>query len=99
MKVLLDENVPKSLYQELRRIRRGMKDREIIELANEENRTIITLDEDFVYLSHFLRTKVILIRKKFTKKDVKELANLIENALSVEENLIILRDDYLEIVS
>ncbi|HID28181.1 MAG TPA: hypothetical protein EYP22_10290 [Methanosarcinales archaeon] len=76
-----------------------MKDREIIELANEENRTIITLDEDFVYLSHFLRTKVILIRKKFTKKDVKELANLIENALSVEENLIILRDDYLEIVS
>jgi len=71
--ILIDENVPKSVYSELRRrgydvkhvifIERGMKDRDIVELANRENRIVITLDDDFVQLSRFVKTKVILIRR------------------------------------
>ncbi len=58
--ILIDENVPKSVYTELKKrgydvkhvifIKRGLKDREIIDLANREGRIIITLDEDFVHL-------------------------------------------------
>jgi len=71
--ILIDENVPKSVYSELRRrrydvkhvifIERGMKDRDIVELTNRENRIVITLDDDFVQLSRFVKTKVILIRR------------------------------------
>ena len=52
--ILIDENVPKSVYTELRRrggydakhvifIKRGLKDKEIVDLANRENRIIVTL--------------------------------------------------------
>jgi len=60
MKFLLDENVPKSTYTEMQKrcydvhilfVRRGLKDREIIEIANSENRT--TQDEDLSYLNLF----------------------------------------------
>jgi predicted nuclease of predicted toxin-antitoxin system len=64
--ILIDENVPKSVYTELKRrgydvkhvifIKRGLKDKEIIDLANREGGIIITLDEDFVHLSRFLKT-------------------------------------------
>ena len=82
MKLLLDENVPKSVYKELQKrgyevahiiyLKRGIKDREVIEIANRENRIIITLDEDFIHLSKFINTKIILIRKKFLIEEIPE---------------------------
>jgi len=106
MKLLLDENIPKSLYKELNRrrydalyiplIKRGLKDKEIIEIANNEDRAIITLDQDFIYLSKYIKTKIILIRRKFKKEEIPKLADSIEKALSIKEKIIIIRENYIE---
>ncbi len=108
MKLLLDENVPKGVYKELQKrgydvvhilfLRRGMKDKEVIEIANREGRTIITLDEDFIHLSKFLKTRIILIRKKFLRKKIPELVDIIEKVLKLEGKIVIIRDFYVEIL-
>ena len=98
--ILIDENVPKSVYTELKKrgynvkhvifIKRGLKDKEIIDFANRECRIIITLDEDFVHLSRFLKTKVILIRKKIEKRKVDPLVDTLERVLNIEGKVIII---------
>ena len=65
MKFLLDENVPKGIYTEMVKrgydvihilfLKRGLRDREIIEIANEESRMIITLDEALRNLTRYCR--------------------------------------------
>jgi predicted nuclease of predicted toxin-antitoxin system len=105
--ILIDENVPKSVYTELKRrgydvkhvifIKRGLKDREIIDLANREGRIIITLDEDFVHLSRFLKTKVILIRKKIEKRKIDSLVDTLERVFNIEGKVIIIREDFIEV--
>jgi len=107
MKILIDENVPKSIYIELKRrgydvkhviyIKRGLKDKEIIELSNKENRVIVTFDEDFVYLRHLITTKVILIRWRFRKEDVKKIVDILEKLFKIEGRVIILREDYIQV--
>ena len=106
--ILIDENVPKSVYTELKRrgynvkhvifIKRGLKDKEIIDLANREGRIIITLDEDFVHLSRFLKTKVILIRKKIEKRKIDSLVDTLERVLNIEGKVIIIREDFIEVL-
>ena len=105
--ILIDENVPKSVYTELKRrgynvkhiifIKRGLKDKEIIDLANREGRIIITLDEDFVHLSRFLKTKVILIRKKIEKRRIDSLVDTLERVFNIEGKVIIIREDFIEV--
>ena len=108
MKILFDENVPKSIYSELKKrgydakhvifVKRGLKDREIIDLANREKRVILTLDEDFVHLSSFVTTKVILIRKKFKKKDAGSIAEILERLFEIEGKVVILKEGYVEVI-
>ena len=105
--ILIDENVPKSVYIELKKrgydvkhiifIKRGLKDKEIIDLANREGRIIITLDEDFVHLSRFLKTKVILIRKKIEKRRIDSLVDTLERVFNIEGKVIIIREDFIEV--
>ena len=106
--ILIDENVPKSVYTELKRrgydvkhvifIKRGLKDKEIIDLANIEGRIIITLDEDFVHLSRFLKTKVILIRKKIEKRRIDSLVDTLERVFNIEGKVIIIREAFIEVL-
>ena len=108
MKFLLDENIPKSIYTEMVKrgydvvhilfLKRGLKDREIIEIANSENRMIITHDEDFIQLSKFIETGVILIRKKFRRDEIAELVSIIEKIITLEGKIIILRENYVEVI-
>jgi predicted nuclease of predicted toxin-antitoxin system len=74
MKFLIDENISilvtrslsknydtKSVIEELR----GAKDKEIIKLADQENRIIITLDKDFcnlIFQKHLPTQGIILLR-------------------------------------
>jgi len=99
--ILLDENVPKSVYTELKKrnydvkhvifIKRGLKDKEVINIANRENRAIITLDEDFVHLSRFVETKIILIRRKIEKKKVCALVDILEELLDFDGKVAVIR--------
>ena len=102
MKILLDENIPKSLYKELSKrgydskhmtlIKRGLKDKEIIEIANNENRALITLDQDFLHLSKYIKTKLTLIKRKFRRDDIPRLSNLYVNVNKcyqhIKDNLV-----------
>ena len=104
--ILLDENVPKSVYTELKKrgydvkhvifIKRGLKDKEVIDIANREGRIIITLDEDFVHLSRFVKTKVILIRKKIEKKKICALVDILEELLDFDGKVAVIREDFVE---
>lgn len=108
MRFLLDENVPKGIYTEMVKrgydvvhilfLKRGLRDREIIEIANEESRMIITLDEDFIQLSKLIETGVILIRKKFRRDEIPELVSIIEKIITLEGKIIILRENYVEVI-
>lgn len=107
--IIIDENVPKSVYTELKKrgydvkhiifIKRGLKDKEIIDLANREGRIIITLDEDFVHLSKFVKTKVILIRRRIDRKKIGSLVDILEKVFSIEGKIIIIREDYIEVLA
>lgn len=79
-------------------LKRGLRDREIIEIANEESRMIITLDEDFIQLSKLIETGVILIRKKFRRDEIPELVSIIEKIITLEGKIIILRENYVEVI-
>ncbi len=106
--ILIDENVPKSVYTELRRrgydakhvifIKRGLKDKEIVDLANREKRIIVTLDEDFIRLSKFVKTKVILIRRKIERRKIESLVDILEKAFNIEGKVIIIRENYIEVL-
>jgi len=106
--ILIDENVPKSMYTEPKKrgydvkhvifIKRGLKDREIIDLANREGRIIITLDEDFVHLSKFVKTKVILIRRRIERKKIRSLVDILEKAFNIEGKVIVIREDFIEVL-
>ncbi|MBN2105768.1 DUF5615 family PIN-like protein [bacterium] len=75
MKLLLDENVPRSVFDFLkenhfdilwiRESNRGISDEAVIQLAVKDSRIIITYDKDFgeLVFRHFIKVKgVVLIR-------------------------------------
>lgn len=108
MKFLLDENVPKGVYTEMLRrgydvvhvlfLKRGMTDREIVEIANGEGRVVVTQDEDFIQLSRFIETGVILIRRRFRRVEIPELVDIIEKTVTLKGRIAILRESYVEII-
>lgn len=71
MKFLANENIPVELVNELRKlgydilkvdeIKKGMKDREVIEFSHKEERILITFDKDFGEL---------VVKEKRLKKEV-----------------------------
>lgn len=77
MKFLADENIGLAVINPLRRlgfdiksikeIKPGLKDPEVLSLANRENRVLITTDKDFgelVFVNKLAHTGVILLRLK-----------------------------------
>jgi predicted nuclease of predicted toxin-antitoxin system len=108
MKFLLDENIPKGIYTEMLRrgydvvhilfLKRGMTDKEIVDIANREEMVIVTQDEDFIQLSMFIETGVILIRRRFRRAEIPELVDAIEKTIALKGKIAILRDNYVEIV-
>ena len=67
LKILIDEKIsPKTAkfldnkgpdVETVRNLKLGAKDKEIVELAIKQNRTIITQDEDFRYISSQMKKK------------------------------------------
>ncbi len=83
--MLADENVPKPLIKVLRQKTkviwvteefRGIKDRELVEKANELNEVILTMDNDFLRqkLRRMIKTGVIYVAEDVTKENINALA-------------------------
>ncbi len=97
MKFLLDENVPYSLYKFLRGqghdvlraqdIRQGMPDTELLNVAERDNRIIVTLDKDFgrLYLTK-PRTTIVLIdvHPPYPEKVVSAFSSLLKRPALLE---------------
>ncbi|MFW6041291.1 MAG: DUF5615 family PIN-like protein [Thermoplasmatota archaeon] len=111
MRLIVDENIPPviSIYldnkghdvKEIRKLAKGSEDEEIVEIALEESRGILTLDLDFGYIYYFSRRgelNIFVLRPKvLTISNIKyildENLSRIEN--DEEKGLYVLREtDY-----
>jgi predicted nuclease of predicted toxin-antitoxin system len=107
MKFLVDENIPAPVIAHLAKTYntkaiveclRGAKDQEIIQLANQENRIIITLDKDFcnlVFRKNFPTRGIILLRlhHESPQNIIKALANLFQRKeINLENNFVVVSD-------
>jgi len=114
IKLLADENIPKKAVEALRLkgidiasavdLSQGLSDREVIELANNENRVIITFDKDFGQLIYRKRMKVTgLILLRFAPTSPEYIAERIEHVLaqgiSLENKLVVVREDRIRLTS
>lgn len=107
--ILADENVHYRLIRELRILgvkvvalvdfKRGLKDSEIVELANKENLIILTADSDFLQLRKRIKTGLILIRAKVTKNNYKNIAIIIKDLIKQSKGkTVIVYEKYVEIL-
>ena len=116
LKFLTDENISPSLVKALRSKKFdvkdikeeslfGTKDTEILKLAYEENRVVITHDKDFANLLSYSLIKhkgVILLRflnqspKNVVKSFVPVLEQLKES--KIRNSLVIVSEDYVKII-
>ena len=51
----------------------------------------------FIFL-RFLKTKVILIRKKIEKRKIDSLVDTLERVFNIEGKVIIIREDFIEVL-
>lgn len=109
MKFLADINIPQSVITtliteghdvlDLKRKKLYLKDTEVIQLAKQENRIILTRDKDFLALTQFPKYQIptIVIRLKIqlpghiTEHLVQVIKNQDENILT--KSLTIIRED------
>ena len=95
-RLLADENVDRPLVRLLRSMGldvvwlpettyRGISDKEVINLANNSGRVILTRDSDFLKVSLRMRAKygIIYIAEPVRKDNVKELARNVNKALEI----------------
>lgn len=98
IKLLADENIPKKTVDALKQgnvditsvadSSPGISDRAVIELANNENRIIITFDKDFGELIFRERLKVKgLILLRFTPISPEHIAERIKHLLAQEVSI------------
>ncbi len=114
LKLLADENIPKKLVTLLRQrgvdiIRlqdlsiRGISDRELVNIANNLDRTILTRDADFTApgLLSLMRSGVVYISYQPSKNETETLAKRIAsiaNQLKPKPGLlVIIRHEYIEV--
>ncbi|MCE4614048.1 MAG: DUF5615 family PIN-like protein [Desulfurococcales archaeon] len=114
LRLLADENIPKKLVISLKRYgvnvarlqdlgTRGISDRELANIANELERTILTRDADFTEpsLLPLIRHGVIYISYQPPRKEIQGLAERIAsiaNQLEPKPELLIIIDHkYIEI--
>lgn len=95
-KLLLDENIGLKVYYELKKKgyhvqsvilkHRGIPDEEVIKLASEEHKIIVTMDKDFGYLAQSYKPPgVIILRLK--NPNIYNRIKLILKILNLKEKL------------
>lgn len=113
MKFLTDENIASSVVRELRNKKhdvkdikeeqlQGILDKEILELANKESRTIITHDKDFAQVSSKIKhCGIILVSLKHQHPEAVSIAlsRTLESKLTkkIENKLIIITESRIRI--
>lgn len=115
LRLLADENIPKVLMRELLRRNinvlwltktehKGIKDKEVINLANTMSRTILTRDSDFMKgrLASKATYGVVYLAETVTKENINILAEAIERVvknISFKKGLVVIvRTSYVEII-
>jgi len=111
-KLLADENIPKKTIETLKSkgiditaiidTSPGLSDRKVIEVANKDNRIIITFDKDFAGLIFRERLKVKgLILLRIPPVSPEHLAERIEYVLSrkipLEKKIIVIDEDKIRV--
>jgi len=114
IKLLADENISKKAVEVLKSkgiditsvvdLSQGLSDRAVIELANDENRVIITFDKDFGQFIYRERLKVAgLILLRFAPTSSENIAERIQHMLaqqiSPKNKLIVVREDRIRVTS
>ena len=114
LKLLADENIPKKISILLKKLGidiirlqdlgiRGISDRELIRIANEHNRTILTRDFDFTTpsLLSLARNGVIYISYQPSRNEilglVKRIASIADRLKPKPGLLIIIEREYTEV--
>jgi predicted nuclease of predicted toxin-antitoxin system len=109
VKILLDENIPPRIEEELQKhdvklVRDqnlGATDKEVVNIAEEENRTIITQDDDFGKIYYFSNPKIKIIVIEPEKQEIDKILNLTEKGLretaDEEEGLFIISDNNIRV--
>ncbi len=114
LRLLADENIPKKLVTFLRRYGvdvtrlqdlspRGISDRELVNIANKLERTILTRDADFTApsLLSLIRHGVIYISYQPSKNEIQKLAERIASIVNQLEPrpglLIVIEHEYIEV--
>ena len=108
IKLLADENVPQKTLRVLKRkgidikslldFSPGLRDEAVTEIANRENRVIVTFDKDFGELIFRKKLKIPgLVLLRFSPLSPEHVAERIESILSrkipVENKLVVVRED------
>lgn len=107
-KLLADENIPKKTVEALKQREiditsvvdssPGLSDRAVIELANNENRVIVTFDKGFGELIFRERLEVrglILLRLAPTSPEhiAERIAHIMAQKIPIENKIIVVRED------
>lgn len=108
IKLLADENIPKKTIELLKQrsidiisaseASRGLSDRAVIELANTENRVVVTFDRDFgkIVFRERLKLKGLIILR-FAPSSPEHIAKRITCMLAqgtpIEERVIVVMED------
>jgi predicted nuclease of predicted toxin-antitoxin system len=108
MKFLADENLPELTLDLLRKqevdilsvlsVGTGLKDRDVLRIANEQGRLLVTFDKDFgdLVFSAGMQTKgVILLRFRPTSPEqvAHKLKALLDSGVELEGNFVVLGDE------
>ena len=109
MRFLADINIPQSVIKELTKLDNDVfdlkkfslevKDVDIIKMAQEESRVILTLDKDFIVLTQFPKyqvpTIVIRLKKQNPVQVLKYLIQLLKNQKAdvIQKSLTIITEE------
>jgi predicted nuclease of predicted toxin-antitoxin system len=110
-KILADENIPIEVVKFLQRCRlvsvteflQGFSDLEVLELANRENRAILTFDKDFGEMVVREKAKVKgLILLRFAPRTPEQIAarvwQILTSQFPVENSLLVVRENTIRII-
>ena len=114
IKLLADENIPKKTVEALKQREidiisvvdssPGLSDRAVIELANNENRVIVTFDKDFgelVFRERLEARGLILLRlAPISPEHIAErIAHIMVQEIPIENKIIVVREDSVRVTT
>jgi predicted nuclease of predicted toxin-antitoxin system len=113
IKLLADENIPKKTVEALKQREidivsvadssSGLSDRAVIELANNENRVIVTFDKDFgelIFRERLEAKGLILLRFAPVSPEhiAERIAHIMAQKIQIENKIIVVREDSVRVV-